>query len=144
MREVALRDKHHLTNQEGVRSAHRTDLCFSICRFSQVVLIPRTQRHAQSLFLFPIVFVLSRVTKSLVNTQLWGSLRLASKIKWPKRTKKSTYSGRGYYIVGTAVFSASECLHGDNSFLWPRLSRPPPPLEAILVIFGRRDLIFFV
>ena len=37
-------------------SAHRTDLCFSTCRFSQVVFIPRTQPHAQSLFLFPIVF----------------------------------------------------------------------------------------
>ena len=61
-------DKHQLrkwvcrsksTNQEGVRSAHRTDLCFSICRFSQVVFIPRVQPHAQSLFflkLFPIVF----------------------------------------------------------------------------------------
>ena len=39
-----------------MRSAHRTDLCFSICRFSQVVFIPRAQPHAQSLFLFPIVF----------------------------------------------------------------------------------------
>ena len=44
------------TNQEGVRSAHRTDLCFSINRFSQVVFIPQAQPHAQSLFLFPIVF----------------------------------------------------------------------------------------
>ena len=56
-------NKHHLrksadrsTNQEGVRSAHRTDLCFSICRFSEVVFIIRVQPHAQSLFLFPIVF----------------------------------------------------------------------------------------
>ena len=57
---VSLRsgNKHHLkkicrsksTNQEGVRFAHRTDLCFSICRFSQVVFIPRAQPHAQSLF----------------------------------------------------------------------------------------------
>ena len=31
-------------------------MCFSICRFSQVVLIPRGQPRAQSLFLFPIVF----------------------------------------------------------------------------------------
>ena len=30
-----------------MRSAHRTDLCFSICRFSQVVFIPREQPHAQ-------------------------------------------------------------------------------------------------
>ena len=51
-------DKHHLRkssdrkaqNQEGVRSAHRTDLCFSIWRFSQVVFIPRAHPHAQSLF----------------------------------------------------------------------------------------------
>ena len=34
------------TNQEGV----------SICRFSEVVFILRAQPHAQSLFLFPIVF----------------------------------------------------------------------------------------
>ena len=39
-----------------MRSAHRTDLCFSICRFSQVVFTLRAQPHAQSLFLFPIVF----------------------------------------------------------------------------------------
>ena len=31
-------------------------MCFSICRFSQVVFIPQAQPHAQSLFLFPIVF----------------------------------------------------------------------------------------
>ena len=40
------------TNQEGVRSAHRTDLYFSISRFSQVVFIPRAQPHAQSFFYF--------------------------------------------------------------------------------------------
>ena len=39
-----------------MRSTHQTDLCFSICRFSQVVFITRGQPHAQSLFLFPIVF----------------------------------------------------------------------------------------
>ena len=44
------------TNQDGIRSAHRTDLCFSICRFSQVVFIPWAQPHAQSHFQFPIVF----------------------------------------------------------------------------------------
>ena len=55
-------DKHDLrksadrksTNQEGIRYAHRTDLCFSICSFSQVVFILRAQPHAQSLFLYPI------------------------------------------------------------------------------------------
>ena len=63
---LRLGNKHHLRKsadrkaqtkkKEGVRSAHRTDLCFSICRFSQVVFIPQAQPHAQSLFLFPIVF----------------------------------------------------------------------------------------
>ena len=48
------REKKH----KSVRWAERTlpDLCFSICRFSQVVFIPQAQPHAQSLFLFPIVF----------------------------------------------------------------------------------------
>ena len=32
------------------------DLCFSICRFFQVVFILQAQPHPQSLFLFPIVF----------------------------------------------------------------------------------------
>ena len=44
--------RSQITNQEGVRFAHRTDLCFSICRFSQVVFIPRAQLRAQFLFLF--------------------------------------------------------------------------------------------
>ena len=38
------------TNQYGVRSADRTDLCFSICRRSKVLFIVRAQPHAQSLF----------------------------------------------------------------------------------------------
>ena len=44
------------TNQFGERNERLPDLCFSICRCSQVVFIPRAQPHAQSLFLFPIVF----------------------------------------------------------------------------------------
>ena len=38
------------TNQEGVRFAHPTDLCFSICSFSRVVFIPRAQPHPPSYF----------------------------------------------------------------------------------------------
>ena len=53
---VVVRGEAEYDHEEGVRSVHRTDLCFSICRFSQVVSIPRVQPHAQSLFLFPIVF----------------------------------------------------------------------------------------
>ena len=41
-----------IEKHKSVRWAERTppDLCFSIWRFSQVVLIPRAQPHAQSLF----------------------------------------------------------------------------------------------
>ena len=60
-------DKHHLRKSADRKAqisrrpvsgtnAFFPDLCFSICRFSQVVFIPRAQPHAQSLFLFPIVF----------------------------------------------------------------------------------------
>ena len=40
------------TNQSGEWNKRLTDLqlCFSICRFSQVVRFPRAQPHAQSLF----------------------------------------------------------------------------------------------
>ena len=53
-------------------SAHHTDLCFSICRsrFSQVVFISRAQPHAQSLFLFPIVFGIIHIR--LVSSSLRG------------------------------------------------------------------------
>ena len=44
------------TNQSGERNEPLSDLCFSICRFSQVVFFPRAQPHTQSLFLFPIIF----------------------------------------------------------------------------------------
>ena len=60
---LRLGNKHHLRKSADRKAqvrkalfAHRTDLCFSICRFSQVVFIPQAQPHAQSLFLFPIVF----------------------------------------------------------------------------------------
>ena len=64
MREVALGEqtppekicRSKSTNQFGERNVRLPDLCFSICRISQVVFIPQAQPHAQSLFLFPIVF----------------------------------------------------------------------------------------
>ena len=56
-------DKHHLRKSADrkaqispVSETNLPDLCFSICRFSQVVFIPQVQPHAQSPFLFPIVF----------------------------------------------------------------------------------------
>ena len=63
-------DKHHLrklgcrsknTNQSGEPNERFPDLCFSICRYSQVVFIPRAQPHAQSLFLFSIIFAISLI-----------------------------------------------------------------------------------
>ena len=56
--------KHHLRKSADrkaqISSVSGTNafliLCFSICRFPQVVFIPQAQTHAQSLFLFPIVF----------------------------------------------------------------------------------------
>ena len=57
-------DKHHLRKSADQkaqispvceRNERLPDLCFSICRFSEVVFILRAQPHAQSLFLFPIV-----------------------------------------------------------------------------------------
>ena len=60
---LRLGNKHHLKKSavrkakiSSERNERLPDLCFSICRFSQVVFIPRAQPHAQSLFLFPIVF----------------------------------------------------------------------------------------
>ena len=59
-------DKHHLRKSADRKAQIRKAffpltglICsFSICRFSEVVFIPRAQPHAQSLFLFPIVLVL--------------------------------------------------------------------------------------
>ena len=51
---LRLGNKHHLK-----KSADRKAQI--ICRFSRVVFIPRAQSHAQSLFLFPIVFGINYV-----------------------------------------------------------------------------------
>ena len=70
-------DKHHL-RKSADRKAHISpvsgtnarlpDLCFSICRFFQVVFILRAQPHAQSLFLFPIVFGINLIHFSMGRT----------------------------------------------------------------------------
>ena len=66
-------DKHHLRKSadrkgqisrrglSGERKERAPELCFVICRFSQVVFIHRVQLHAQSLFLFPIIFGIDSV-----------------------------------------------------------------------------------
>ena len=53
------------TNQFGERKERLPDLCFSICRFSQVVFIPRAQPHVRSLFLSPIVFGINLIHFSM-------------------------------------------------------------------------------
>ena len=51
----------------GVRFAHRTDLCFSIWRFSQMVFIPERNLTHNLFFLFPIVF---GINTSMCDTAL--------------------------------------------------------------------------
>ena len=70
MREVVRGDKHNLRKSANrnaqisvIHSAHYTDLCFAICRFSQVVFVTSNNfsLHAQSPFLFPIVFSINLI-----------------------------------------------------------------------------------
>ena len=68
MREVVRGDKHNLRKSANrnaqisvIHSAHCTDLCFAICRFSQVVFVTSNNFHAQSPFLFPIVFSINLI-----------------------------------------------------------------------------------
>ena len=69
MREVVRGDKHNLRKSANrnaqisvIHSAHCTDLCFAICRFSQVVFVTSIEQlHAQSPFLFPIVFSINLI-----------------------------------------------------------------------------------
>ena len=63
------------TNQSGERKERLPDLCFSICRFSQVVFIPRAQPHAQSLFLFPIVFGINLIHFSMRRRTVQPEIR---------------------------------------------------------------------
>ena len=63
MREVVRGDKHNLRKSANCNAqispmcgVNDTDLCVAICRFSQVVFCHLEQLHAQSPFLFPIVF----------------------------------------------------------------------------------------
>ena len=62
MRGVVRGDKHNLRKSANCKAqisimcgVNDTDLCVAICRFSQVVFVT-SNNHAQSPFLFPIVF----------------------------------------------------------------------------------------
>ena len=69
MREVVRGDKHNLRKSANcnaqisvIHSAHCTDWCVAICRFSQVNCVCHLEQlHAQSPFLFPIVFSINLI-----------------------------------------------------------------------------------
>ena len=68
MREVVRGDKHNLRKSANrnaqvsvIHSAYCTDLCFAICRFSQVVFVTSNNFTHNLLFLFPIVFSISLI-----------------------------------------------------------------------------------
>ena len=58
VREVARGDKPYLrkSTESAKLNKRLPDLCFAICRFSQVKVYHPEPPHAQPLFLFPIVF----------------------------------------------------------------------------------------
>ena len=90
-----------IEKHKSIRWAERTPswiLCFSICRFSQVVFILRAQPHAQSLFLFPIVFGINlrrdnycnaKVGHSSTGTELTG----LSMSNWGGKSRRNTQAG---------------------------------------------------
>ena len=68
VREVVRGDKHNLRKSANrnaqisvIHSAHSTDLCFAICRFSQVVFVPSNNFTHNLLFYFPIVFSINLI-----------------------------------------------------------------------------------
>ena len=68
MREVVRGDKHNLRKSANrnalisvIHSAHCTDLCFAICRFSQVVFVTSNNFTHNLLFIFPIVFSINLI-----------------------------------------------------------------------------------
>ena len=68
MREVVRGDKHNLRKSANrnaqisvIHSAHCTDLCVAICRFSQVVFVTSNNFTHKSPFLFPIVFSINLI-----------------------------------------------------------------------------------
>ena len=89
------------TNQFGEWNERLPDLCFSICRFSQVVFIPQAQPHAQSLFLFPIVFGIQGSSQR--SQGVAGRYALTVDVPVPLRLQKRLYAFDVFILL---VFSS--------------------------------------
>ena len=100
------------TNQSGERNERLPDLCFSICRFSQVVFIPRAQPHAQPLFLFPIVFGINLIhffdekkDGAAGNSIVCFGASIPCHAIWQKRRRMRTVSKSATYLATESVNS---------------------------------------
>ena len=109
------------TNQFGERNERLPDLCFSICRFSQVVFIPQAQPHAQSLFRFPIVFGLIWFIFSIFSTRKKNGaggnsiVRFAASI--PCQSRRLTVR-RIRTVSKSATFLAMESVNAAHFKRW--------------------------
>ena len=105
-----------IEKHKSVQWAERTPTwfrCFSICRFSQVVFIPRVQPHAQSLFLFPIVFGINLIhffdekDGADGNSIVFFGASIPCHAIWPKQNEElGTVSKSATYLATESVNSA--------------------------------------
>ena len=99
------------TNQSGDRNERLPDLCFSICRFSEVVFIPRAQPHAQSLFQFPIVFGINLVHFFDEKDGAAGNSIVCFGASIPCHAKFDRRKRRMGTVSKSAMFLATECVN---------------------------------
>ena len=84
---------------------------FSICRFSQVVIVPRAQPHAQSLFLFPIVFGINFfcILNIWLNVSKWFlDQGMGKGVEGNKKVIKKSVSWTYYKKRGSASYIVQE------------------------------------
>ena len=116
-------------HKSGRRSLRSPDwfLCFSICRFSQVVSIARAQPHAQSLFLFPIVFGINifDICEDIGSAGIkWLSRKLSFSTTFPSQKKVHKRLPFGKLVVTghfsdyfTSSFKSETFMHLSCSLL---------------------------
>ena len=78
-----------IAKHKSVRWAKRTPSWFVLCRFSRVVFIHRVQPHAQSLFLFPIVFGINLIHffDGNNNRPTWESENKEGEFFWQRKVR---------------------------------------------------------